>query len=154
MISSLQIQISRTDVLLIRVAIYHCLGDLRPMLSWRSPYHGLGSFLLKKETPTRAPSLIAQGRGKPETRKGFFRAERGNSLVPAAGAQIFKIGRCTTKIVRAPALAVPTLKKKRLSSSSFFSFFSFLLFFFFFFFFFPSPFLALGCILRACATCV
>ena len=83
------------------------------------------------------------------------RAERGNSLVPAAGAQIFKIGRCTTKIVRAPALAVPTLKKKRLSSSSFFSFFSFLLFFFFFFFFFfPSPFLALGCILRACATCV
>ena len=45
--------------------------------------------------------------------------------MPAAGAQIFKIGRCTTKIVRAPALAVPTLKKKE-------TFFLFLLFLFFF----------------------
>ena len=78
---------------------------------------------------------------------------RRGSFFSAAGAKSFKIGRRTTKIVRAPALAVPTLKKKRLSSSSFFSFFP--LFFFssslllLLLLLFPSSFLALGCILRA-----
>ena len=70
--------------------------------------YGHPANLKRNNTPRRMPHAtyfnisglpVHQGSKKPETRKGFFRAERGNSLVPAAGAQIFKIGRCTTKIV-------------------------------------------------------
>ena len=93
-------------------------GPTGPSLDSR-PAELMGSHL--------GESWIFRRQGKTRNPKGCARK--------LSGTQIFKIGRCTTKIVRAPALAVPTLKKKE----TFFlfllflfpPFFSFLLLFFF-----------------------